>query len=262
MHRALHYALFLLLFVGSICSGRAAAADAKHQFYEVRSYILGEEGDVDAIDGYLNTALLPALGRQDVGPIGVFTNAQNDSSGSPRIIVVIPYDSASQMHQVQRLVQADQAYQAAAKSYLEQGVENPPYERIKSELLVSMKCMPTLNVPSGALDNADRVYELRLYESGNERLGNLKVHMFDNGEVPIFLDCGIQPIFIGQCILGPQMPNLTYLTMYPNEDARIKAWQSFRKHPDWQVLKAVEKYKGTVSHIDKYVLKPKPYSQM
>jgi hypothetical protein len=86
--------------------------------------------------------------------------------------------------------------------------------------------------------------------------------MFNNGEVPIFLDCGIQPIFIGQSLLGPQTPNLTYLTLYPDEDARLKAWQAFRKHPDWQVLKEVAKYKGTVSHIDKYVLVPKPYSRM
>jgi hypothetical protein len=125
-----------------------------------------------------------------------------------------------------------------------------------------MQCWKQVKIPEGLLENSDRVYELRLYESANERLGELKVDMFNNGEVPIFLDCKIQPIFIGQCLLGPQSPNLTYLTAYENESVRGEAWNAFRTHPDWNVLKKVKKYQGTVSHIDKYVLVAKPYSQM
>ena len=86
--------------------------------------------------------------------------------------------------------------------------------------------------------------------------------IFHSGEVPIFLDSGIQPIFIGQGVVGPFTPSLSYLTVYPNEEARLKAWKAFRAHPDWHVLKAVPKYAGTVSKIHKYVLVPKPYSQM
>ncbi len=262
MNRIIVNAWICALCAAVTLPGQLVAAENDPQYYEIRSYILGENGNSDAIDNYLSKALLPALGRQDIGPVGVFSNSPNDSSGSPRVVVVIPYSSAAELTTVGRAVEADDQYRAAAETYLSNGQQNPPYERISSELLVAMKCMPRLQVPAGSLDNADRVYELRLYESANERLGNLKVDMFNNGEVPIFLDCGIQPIFIGQCILGPQMPNLTYLTMYPSEEARNKAWQAFRKHPDWLVLKEVAKYKGTVSHIDKYVLVPKAYSQM
>jgi hypothetical protein len=122
--------------------------------------------------------------------------------------------------------------------------------------------MPKLEVNSDSLKNQERVYELRIYESANERLGDLKVEMFNSGEVPIFLDCGIQPIFIGQALVGPFTPSLTYLTVYPSEEKRGQAWQDFRVHPDWQVLKEVEKFKGTVSKIYKYVLSPKSYSGM
>ena len=232
------------------------------QMYEVRSYLLGEKADVAAIDRYLGEALLPALERQGIGPVGALTNAENDESGSPRIVVVIPYDSANQIVEVKKSLQNDPQYQAAAKDYLDRGPEDSPYSRIQSELLVAMDCWKQAKVPAGLLDNADRVYELRLYESANERLGELKVDMFNNGEVPIFLDCGIQPIFIGQGVLGPQTPNLTYLTAYANEQARLEGWDAFRGHPDWNVLKKVAKYQGTVSKIDKFVLVAKPYSQM
>lgn len=258
MNRIL-FSMFLLI---CSCSLSYVVADDSHQYYEVRSYILGDDGDADAIDTYLKEALLPALGRQNVGPVGVFTNSANDESGQERIVVVIPYASADAIRPTQKLVEADDQYQSAARAYLDRGPKDPPYQRIESELLISMNCMKQLTVPAGILSNQDRVYELRVYESANERLGNLKVDMFDAGEVPIFLDCGIQPIFIGQAIIGPQTPNLTYLTTYPSESARLKAWEAFRKHPDWLVLREVAKYKGTVSRIDKFVLIPKSYSQM
>jgi hypothetical protein len=253
----------LLAAVVTMSSFSAASLSAQSpQLYEVRSYLLGEKSDVAAIDQYLAEALLPALERQGIGPVGAFTNSQNDETGSPRIVVVIPYTSATQIVAVKQALQSDPQYQSAAKAYLDRGPENPPYSRIQSELLSAMDCWKQLKVPDGLLDNSDRVYELRLYESANERLGNLKVDMFNGGEVPIFLDCGIQPIFIGQGLLGPQTPNLTYLTAYPNEQARLEAWNAFRKHPDWNVLKKVAKYQGTVSKIDKFVLVARPYSQM
>jgi hypothetical protein len=253
--------LFLVAVTITNVADTAMAADP-HQYYEVRCYVLGNKGDGAAVQSYLTEALLPALARQAIGPVGVFKNSAADESGSDRVVVVIPYESADQIAQVVANIQSDAQYQSDAKDYLERGPGNAPYQRISSELLVSMDCMKELKVPAGTLDNAERVYELRVYESGNERLGNLKVDMFNSGEVPIFLDSGIQPIFIGQALVGPQTPNLTYLTMYPSEKARNEAWVAFRNHPDWQVLSKEKKYQGTVSRIDKYVLVPTDDSQM
>ena len=237
-------------------------ADDSHQYYEIRSYVLGEQGDVGAIDQYLEKALLPALARHGVGPVGVLTNSPNDETGSARIFVVVPYASADQIASTRAKLAADSQYQADAKAYLDRAADNPPYQRIESELLISMDCMRQLQVNPDSLGNGNRVYEFRIYESPNERLGQSKVDMFNSGEVPIFLDSGIQPIFIGQAVVGPHTPSLSYLTVYPSEAARIEAWKAFRAHPDWLVLKDVPKYQGTVSKIHKYVLVPKPYSQM
>lgn len=254
---------YLLCFAClSMAQFTAALAADGPQHYEVRSYILGEKGDAAVIDEYLSKALLPALKRQGIGSVGVFQNAANDESGSARIVVAIPYDSADDVAKVQKAVHADAEYQSAGADYLGRMKKNAVYQRIQSELLVAMDCWPKSKVPDGSLTNEKRVYELRVYESATEQLGHLKVDMFNNGEVPIFLDCKIQPIFIGQGVIGPQTPNLTYLTMYTNEEERLKAWDAFRAHPDWKVLSKVAKYKGTVSKIDKFVLVPKSYSQM
>jgi hypothetical protein len=39
-------------------------------------------------------------------------------------------------------------------------------------------------------------------------------------------------------------------------------WDTFRKHPEWNRIKAIPKYKGTVSNITKTFLKATPYSQI
>lgn len=255
----------------AVCPVRFAAADEAEfgqasgetqQYYEVRTYLLGENGDEQALDDYLSTALLPALKRQGIGPVGVFSPAASDENQRVSVVVVLPYSNANAASESSQKLSSDKDYLAAAETYLSRSPKAAPYQRISSELLLAMKCMPTLNVPSGTLANSERVYELRVYESPNEKLGDLKVHMFNNGEVPIFLSSGIEPIFLGQAVIGPQTPNLTYLTMYPSEAAREQAWKTFRSHPDWQVLKNVKKYQGTVSKIDKFVLQAKPYSEM
>jgi NIPSNAP len=225
----------LLLFLA--CIVPLPTSVSAEQYYEIRGYILGATGDAAVIDQYLGDALVPALNRQNIGPVGAFTNAEQDETGSPRIILVIPHGSADGIKDINAKVEADAEYQAAAKQYLDRGPKEAPYQRIESELLVAMDCMPALQVDPASLQNPDRVFELRIYESPNERLGNLKVDMFNSGEVPIFLASGIQPIFIGQAIVGPYTPNLSYLTVYPSEPARLEAWLAFRAHPDWLVLK-------------------------
>lgn len=253
---------FSTLLMAAVTSLSFTLSAAAEQYYEVRSYLLDEKSNPELIDQYLSKALLPALERQGIGPVGVLSTAPQDQTGSPRIVVVIPYDDAAGPRQSAKKLQSDEAYHAAAAEYLACDSKTAPYKRIQSELLVGMDCMPELNVPAGTLENSDRIYELRLYESANERLGDLKVEMFNAGEVPIFLDCKIDPIFIGQCVVGPQTPSLTYLTVYASEQARGEAWKAFRVHPDWKVLSKNAKYKGTVSKIDKFVLMPKPYSKM
>ncbi|TWT98988.1 NIPSNAP family protein [Neorhodopirellula pilleata] len=261
---------FLVTFSLLMMPPNASAVDAQNasqtgagsQFYEVRQYVLGKQGDAAAVDAYLKNALIPALQRQGIGPIGAFEPSDSDQTGSDAIFVVIPFSNLNELQASQQELADDEAYQTAAADYLDRPHTDPPYQRIRSEVLSSLACWPVAKVADGLLENGERVYELRVYESANEKIADTKIDMFNAGEVPIFLDCGIEPIFIGKCIAGPQMPSMTYLTTYPNEQARLEAWKAFQVHPDWQTLKVVPKYLGTVSRIDKFVLQPKPYSQM
>ncbi|MGV3484076.1 MAG: NIPSNAP family protein [Planctomycetaceae bacterium] len=254
----------LLMMISGTIAASAQAADQPNarQFYEIRHYTIKDEAGEAAVDAYLKDALIPALERQGVAPVGVFVSAPQDQNAQRRIVVVMPIKNAGQVLAIRKKLAKDSEYQQAAAEFLARENNNPAYGRIISELSVAMDCMENLVVPDGTLDNPDRVYELRTYESANERLGDLKVDMFNSGEVPIFHATGITPVFISQTVVGPQMPSLTYLSVFANDAARLKAWDDFRANPDWKVLSAEKKYLGTVSRIDKYILVAKPYSQM
>ena len=86
--------------------------------------------------------------------------------------------------------------------------------------------------------------------------------MFNDAELDIFLKCDIQPVFMGQALVGSQTPNLTYMTIYDDAKTRDACWKKFIEHPEWAVLKEVKRYLGTVSKIDKSDWVPKPYSQL
>jgi hypothetical protein len=232
----------------------------ERQYLELRTYYLNAAEDVAAIDGYMEHALLPALDRQGIGPVGVFSKAAGNEDQSPKVYVVIPYNSMEQFASMQEALDADAAYQRAASGYFAASSEDPRFERIESELLHSFAAWPRVVVPAQKTASKDRLFELRIYESHSEKNGTVKVEMFNNGEVPIFLSAGLQPVFMGRAMTGPNTPNLSYMVVFDDAAAATASWQNFRDHPDWKKLSAVEKYKGTVSKIHQTWLSPRSYS--
>lgn len=249
-----------------------------NQALELRTYTLVDEASEAKLDAYLEHALLPALTRLELGPIGVFAQAPQSEqelkagdakpaqdAQQPReiqVLLLIPGASVAAVTGAAAQLAQDERYQTAAADYLNTPAAEPLVKRIRSELLMSFNCWPTVIVPKQKREEQPRLFEMRVYESPTEKLGDLKVEMFNAGEVPIFLDCGIAPVFMGNALIGDRMPNLTYMTVYNNDEERQAAWKAFVAHPDWQVLKAVEKYQGTVSKIEKSDWLPKPYSQL
>ena len=61
--------------------------------------------------------------------------------------------------------------------------------------------------------------------------------MFNEEEIQIFRDCGINPVFFGETIVGSHMPSLIYMSHYADMDARAKAWSAFGRNEDWNRIK-------------------------
>lgn len=228
------------------------------EYYELRIYTL-KKAKLPQLDDYLKQAFIPALKRMKFGPVGVFQESVDDDN--LRVFVLITHPTAESCVTLNARLAADTEHQQAGKSYLSATAADPVYTRIESSVMAAMEGMPKL-VPADA--TKPRQFQLRTYESHNERAGKKKIEMFNKGEIAIFRRVGLTPMFFAETVVGSAMPNLTYLLVFPDEPTRTAAWNTFRTDPEWVKLKSMPEYadKEIVSKITNRVLMPAAYSEL
>ena len=130
--------------------------------------------------------------------------------------------------------------------------------------MLAFEGMPKLTVPAAMAEHRSRVFELRTYESPTDQDHQRKVEMFNSGEFDIFAKAGFWQIFYGDTLIGPRMPNLTYMVGFESLAERDKKWATFASLPDWKKLSSSPRYafEDIVSSITNLILSPAPYSQI
>ncbi|AMY11386.1 hypothetical protein LuPra_04636 [Luteitalea pratensis] len=246
----------------TLAGGAGAAGQpgtATRQFYELRRYRIRVGYMRDTTRAYLKDALLPALGRLGLGPVGMFDVTTGEP---PTAVVLIPHASAESAVGVGRRLAADAAYVKAAEPFFNAPADRPAFDRIESSLLLAFEAMPQLQVPD---TSKPRVFELRRYEGPSEAASLKKIEMFDSGgELAIFRKVGFRPVFFGQSIYGVRLPQFEYMLAYASMTERETQWNGFRNDPDWKVLSQKEEYKDAaiMSGATSTYLAPQPWSQV
>ena len=238
-------------------TGAEKSEGAAREYFEIRKYSLKSVEKLDLMHAYLKEAAIPALNRLGIRQVGVFMPEVPEAV--PVVYIVLRYSSLDQFAKSTQLL-ADATLQQAGADYLGAPATDAVYERIESWLTQGIEGMPAMVVP----EKGKQVYQLRIYESPSEKTGKKKVEMFNIGELAIFKRCGLAPVFFGETIVGPQMPNLTYMLVFNDTAAKDAAWNNFRGDPEWAKLKTTPGFtdKEIVSHITNLVLVPAPYSQI
>ncbi len=238
----------------SIAARRPAQAK---QYLELRHYELASAEKQKAFDDFLAKAAIPALNRLGIAPVGVFRMAQDEDTN---LWVLLPHNSLESVATANTKMLADKQYQEAGSAVLNCPKDDPAYKRVESSLLLAFDKCPKVEVPS---KKDSRVFQLRIYESHNTTMAKRKVEMFDDaGEIAVFRQTGLDPVFFGESLVGSKMPNLTYMVGFDDTDAQKKAWDKFRVHPKWKQLSSDPYFKGTVSNITNLVLHPAASSQI
>ena len=252
--------IFILAIMGITLSS-STAAPAKQQYYEIKIYRLNDKSQESRIDAYLKDAYLPALHRAGITKVGVFKPVEKDTAFGKIVYVFIPYKSIDQFIQLADVLEKDKVYAQAGKEFLDAPYNNPPFARYESVLLKAFTHMPQFRVPSFTTPAAERIYELRSYESATEAKAAKKIQMFnEGGEIGIFEKIGANAVFYAQVIMGSQKPRLMYLTTYADMKAHDECWAAFRTSPDWKTLSAKEEYKNSTSKTKAFLCHPTNYS--
>jgi hypothetical protein len=247
------------LVTAAAAAPRAAQAQQladQRQYLEWRTYRLGDAAKQPLMDEYLETAAVPAWQRMGLGPVGAFKEI-GDGAG-PSLHLLLIYPTLAVFASAREALERDPEYQKNAVEYLAAAQNNPAYERIDSWLMITFAGMPQ----SAAPQRKPRVFELRTYESHSEERARAKIEMFNNGEIPIFRDCGFETVFFGEALAGAGLPQLKYMLAAPDMAANEAGWRKFVAHPDWLAMKDLPQYAATVSAIQKLYLAPTAYSQI
>jgi hypothetical protein len=243
-----------------ITSLNVLANAPSRNYYQLKIYHYKTQTQETVIEQYLQQAYVPALHRAGVKNVGVFKPVTQQDTDR-RIYVFTPFTSLDKLAGIENLLQADAKYTADGKDYIDAGFKDAPYTRIESIILQAFPGMPTTAVPNLTAAKADRVYELRSYESATEKYNVNKVKMFNVGdEVGLFKRLGFNAVFYSEVIAGSRMPNLMYMTTFNNKADRDKHWDAFNNDAQWKTLIAKEEYKNNVSHADIIFLHPADYS--
>ena len=231
--------------------------------YEWRQYSLRTGTQPRRLADYLQNALIPALNRQGHTPVGVFEVVFG--LPSPTVFVLTPFASAEALAAREALLDKDEAFARAAATYGDSAATDPVYVRQEVSVLTAFPQMPRIQVPAATAAKGPRLFELRTYESHNERAHRAKVKMFaEMGEIDIFKRVGLTPVFFARTLAGPKMPNLIYMLVHENMAGREKSWDAFRTDPEWRKLSQTPGFTDPeiVSNITTLFLRPAAYSQI
>lgn len=244
-------------------AGLAAPDDAAaRQYYELRTYNFKPGAAHKLANDYLEQAALPALNRLGITPVGVFT--EFDKPEADALYVLIPYPSLESFATAATRLMADADYQKAGADYLHTPATAPAYARLESSLMVAFTGLPQLVLPTTSAGKQPRLFELRTYESHSEQAALKKIEMFNKAEIAIMRRVGLSPVFYGQTLVGPRMPNLTYMLSGPDMATHKKHWGTFGGDAEWKKISAVPEYTDAniVSKISNKFLTPTAYSQI
>jgi hypothetical protein len=242
-------------------AGMAAAAPPQAPgaaWLHLTWYYMRNGTQVSRTNEYLREIWLPAARRAQAGPIGIFQAVIAEQS--PFALVLAGYPSLAAFQNGLERMEADPAFQKGWDAYND--LANPEYVRMESSLLRAFRSFPAIEAPADDGKRPPRIFELRTYESVNEKASLRKIGMFENGEIAIFRKVGMVPVFFGRAIIGERLPKICYLLSYDSLEARERLWRAFGSDPEWQKLRSQPRLSDAeiVSNISNSILRPAAFS--
>ena len=237
------------------------AAVPRQEYYLLRRFTMQSGPQTGLTEHFIADALIPALSRHNMGPVGAF--AINIGPQSPTYYVLIPSLFPEDLVLLDFALAQDAEFMRAAEPFWSAPASAPAFGRTDSTLLSAFNGWPRITPPPRTA-GANRVYQLRTYESPSFRDHVRKVEMFHSGEFDIFKAAGFHNVFFGDVLVGARMPCLTYMLSFDDLRELNQHWGSFRDNPEWKKLSADPKFafEPIVSNIDNLILSPLSCSQI
>ncbi len=220
-------------------SAQTGTGTKKTGVYLMETFQLKQGTQPARMNDYLSKAALPALSKVHSGP-KIVLEAQI-APHTPQFVVILGFQSIQEFWDIRAKLNADKELQSAFEAW--QAGAEPPFEQQTNALLEATDYSPEV-VPLNPPPQTPRIFELRVYHSPTYRQLALLHARFSGDEIRIFHRSGVFPILYTSTIVGPQMPNLTYVIPFADLAAREKAWGAFGADPEWLKVRQASVEKG------------------
>jgi hypothetical protein len=232
------------------------------EFYQLRRYHLNSGPQRKLCDDFFRDALIPALNRLSISPVGVFDLSIGPET--PTIYVLMPSVSAEALATIETRLGQDLEYMKAGAALLNAPAKEAAFDRMESSFLQAFEKWPKIVLPAATAKNGPRVFEVRIYEGATDQDHKRKVEMMQSGESEIFNKAGVEQVFYSDTLIGTRLPNLTYMLAFDSMADRDKKWAAFRGSDEWKALSTSPRYafEAIVSNINNFILTPTAYSQI
>lgn len=243
-------------------SAAQAPSGKPREYYELRKYHLQSGPESHLTNSYVSDALIPALNRLGISPVGAFN--LDIGPETPTIYLLLPGTSLETLATAELRLPHDDAFMKAAEPFWNAPAKEPAFQRVESSLLIAFEGWPHLVVPAATAQHGKRLFQLRTYESPSNQDHVRKVEMFHHGEFDIFQKAGFGQVFYGDTLIGSRLPNLTYMLTFADLAEMNVKWDAFRNAPAWKTLSSDPRYsfESIVSNISNLLLSPTSYSQI
>ena len=205
-------------------------SQSAREFYQLRKYTLNNGPQLALTQTYFEHALIPALNRLQMSPIGAFK--LDIGPETPTYYVLIPSNSAESLVTLDTVLASDADYLKAAAGFRDAPASAPAYVRSERSLLAAFSGWPKLTAPK----LGKRIFQLRTYESPSQAAHQHKMRMFNDAEIKIFTRSGLTPVFFADTLIGTRMPALTYMLTFPSLAELTEHWARFSADPEWKEL--------------------------
>jgi hypothetical protein len=241
--------------LSSLAEAQAQPAARKTRLYRLEYLYFRQGSQGNRINDFLSSQL-PLLTRT-TPTLGVFTALIGPHV--PATVILSGFTGMEEMEAADDRLRRNAEYQGALAK-LEAGAE-PPYDQAQRVLLRATDFSPEIVAPAEKPKTA-RVFELRIYHSPTERQLRAVHERFAGPEIAIFHRCGIHPVLYADTIVGPEMPNLTYLIPFAGLGEREKAWDAFTTDAEWLKAREDSIVRGgqIVAQSNITLLRPAPFS--
>ncbi len=239
-----------------------APTSQPREFYQLRRYNLVSGSQSRLTEHYFSGALIPALGRMGLSPVGAFRLVYGPET--PAYYLVIPASSVETLVTLDLTLPSDPEFMTAAAPFWNATSTAPAFQRVESWLLSAFPGWPRITPPPAAATKAKRIFQIRTYESPSHQDHVRKVEMFHSGEFAIFKAAGCQQVFFGDTLIGSGLPSLTYMLSFAGMSELEAGWNLFNTNPDWKKLSSDPRFTSDsiVSNVSDIILNPLGCSQI